>query len=91
MGYYIYILYSSTSNIYYVGHSENPQRRLMEHNNPQRKKFTSKHLPWQMKTYFEIASDRGTAMKAERIIKRKKTRKYIESLFNDVGEQQKLA
>ena len=31
--YFIYILYSESANKYYVGHTDNLERRLFEHNN----------------------------------------------------------
>jgi putative endonuclease len=91
MGFYIYILYSTTSKIYYVGYTDNVERRLDEHNNPQRTKFTSKHLPWELKASFLISEERGLAMKAEKYIKKMKSRIYIEKLITDENEQLRLA
>jgi putative endonuclease len=81
MVFYIYILYSATSNIYYVGYTEDVSRRFEQHNNPQRTKFTSKHLPWELKCRFEVANTRALAMMAEKYIKRQKSRKYVELLI----------
>ena len=91
MAYYIYILYSVSSDIYYVGYSDNPEKRLYQHNNPVRMKFTSKHLPWELKCSFEVSENRGNAMKAEKYIKNKKSRKYLEKLIIDVEERQHIA
>ncbi|WP_082911433.1 GIY-YIG nuclease family protein [Pedobacter psychrophilus] len=44
--FYLYILYSISSNKYYLGYSEDPERRLLEHNNSERVTYTSKHRPW---------------------------------------------
>jgi len=44
--YYVYILYSKTSDLYYVGYSDNPEGRLIEHNTKPLNTFTSKHRPW---------------------------------------------
>jgi putative endonuclease len=79
------------SNIYYVGYTDNVERRIAEHNNPQRTKFTSKHLPWDLKSSFFVAETRGDAMKAERYIKKKKSRIYIENLIKNKIEQEKIA
>jgi putative endonuclease len=89
--YSIYILYSAVSDLYYVGFSEDPQRRLIEHNHPQRTKFTSKHLPWTLVCSFGIAEERGLARKAENYIKRRKSRKYIEKLISNPEERMRLA
>ena len=44
---YLYILYSSKLNKYYVGACANIERRLYEHNIGH-SKFTSTGLPWQL-------------------------------------------
>jgi putative endonuclease len=85
--FFIYILYSPSSNIYYIGHTEDVSRRLEKHNNPQQTKFTSKHLPWELKCSFEIADTRSLAMLAEKHIKRQKSKKYIESLILKEAER----
>ena len=90
MPFYIYILHSSKSNIYYVGYTDNIERRISEHNNPQRTKFTSKHLPWQLKCCFEVSDSRSGAMKVEKYIKKQKSRAYVERLINDSKERLKL-
>jgi len=60
--YYIYILYSETSDLYYIGYSDNVDRRLSEHNNAPYNTFTSKHRPWKIKAVFSVSGDIGTAM-----------------------------
>ena len=91
MQFYIYILWSKTSEKYYVGFSEDVIRRLDQHNNARRTKYTSKHLPWILAGYFAISNDRGAAMRAEKIIKKRKSRQYIERLLTSALEQFKLA
>ena len=90
MSFYIYILYSSLAGKYYVGFSENPQKRLFEHNNPIHSKFTSKYIPWELKTFFFASNDKGEAMKIERYIKNMKSKKYTENLISDVTEQLRI-
>ncbi len=51
--YYIYIIYSDSANLYYVGYTNDPKRRLIEHNTNPHNTFTSKHRPWVMKALFE--------------------------------------
>ena len=46
--FYIYILFSSTSKKYYVGYSNDPQRRVLEHNTKPFNTYTSKHRPWNL-------------------------------------------
>jgi putative endonuclease len=65
--FYVYILYSSKSDRYYIGHTSNVYRRLEEHNNPLKTtKYTSKHLQWRMELFFEISESRGEARLVER-------------------------
>ena len=78
--YYLYILYSEISGIYYIGQTNNLERRLFEHNNTERISFTSKHRPWKLVAHFEIGNDRGLARKIELKIKKFKSRKIIVDL-----------
>jgi putative endonuclease len=88
MAFFIYILYSTSSDIYYVGYTEDVSRRIIQHNNPQRTKFTSKHLPWVLKCSIEISNTRSAALMAEKHIKRQKNKKYIEALI--LSEEKKV-
>jgi putative endonuclease len=81
--YCVYILYSSSSNQFYIGHSENLEDRIFRHTNSG-SKSTKKANDWVLKYKMEF-STRSEAMKSEREIKRKKSRKYIEWLISSVG------
>ena len=78
--YYIYILYSETSDLYYVGYSNNTKRRLEEHNTTPFNTFTSKHRPWILKAVFECGDLESNAIRIERFIKKQKSRKLLEQL-----------
>ncbi len=83
MPYFVYILKSETTSKYYIGHTDDLDRRLSEHNNPeyQGSKYTKRNQgPWRC-VYTEEYSTRSEAMKREREIKAKKSRKYIEMLI----------
>jgi len=43
--YYVYIIYSSKCNLYYIGHTNNLADRLNRHNQ-NRNKFTKSKGPW---------------------------------------------
>jgi putative endonuclease len=90
MKFYIYILYSPISDKYYVGFSEDPNRRLIEHNNPIHPKFTSKYIPWELKTYFFVSENKGEAMKIERYIKSMKSKIYTKNLITNTIEQLRI-
>ena len=79
--YYIYILYSPGSDRYYIGYTDNPRRRLEEHNSDPKVSYTSKHRPWILKGSYPVGIDRGFAVKVERHIKKLKSRKIIEKLI----------
>ncbi|MGB5356457.1 MAG: GIY-YIG nuclease family protein [Eudoraea sp.] len=77
---YVYILFSDLLNRYYVGESENVQRRLKEHNDGFFKNsYTSSVTDWNI--YLTIdCLDRIQARKVERHIKNMKSRTYIQNL-----------
>ncbi len=70
MKYYIYILYSIDFDKYYVGYSEDPEKRLFEHNHPIHAKFTSKYIPWELKSYFFVSENKADVIRVERCIKK---------------------
>lgn len=81
--YYIYILYSEKFDKYYSGHTDNPHRRLFEHNNSEEVSFTASYRPWKMVALFECGVSRSEAIKIEKFIKKQKTRKFIETLISN--------
>ena len=72
MEFYIYILYSETYDIYYVGYSDDFRRRFEQHNHSQNVTFTSKHRPWILKTVYSCGTKQSEAMKIEKFIKNQK-------------------
>jgi putative endonuclease len=81
MQWYTYIIYSSSTDRYYVGHTQNLSLRLERHNSGNSR--STKHgIPWEI-VYFEVYSTKSEAMKREYEIKRKKSRKYIEELIGN--------
>ncbi|RYY39159.1 MAG: GIY-YIG nuclease family protein [Chitinophagaceae bacterium] len=83
MNYYLYIIYSASLDQYYVGSSANLEDRLFRHNNSG-SKATKKAKDWTLK-YTETFATRAQAVRREQEIKKKKSRKYIESLISPVG------
>ncbi|RPI70816.1 MAG: GIY-YIG nuclease family protein [Ignavibacteriales bacterium] len=80
MGYYLYILKSDSAGKYYMGSSENPERRLSFHNSLE-KGFTSRYRPWRIVFVQEFES-KTLALAVERKIKRWKSKKMIEKVIN---------
>ena len=89
--FYIYIIYSEKSDKYSVGHSDNPERRLKEHNTIPFSTYTSKHRPWVLKASIPISEERGAALKVERYIKKQKSRKFIEELIAYQNDSERIA
>ena len=80
--FFIYILYSETSDKYYIGYTEDVAKRLHFHNNPIRVCYTSKHIPWLLKRSFKVGSSRSFALRVEKKIKKMKSRKFTEQLLD---------
>ncbi len=81
--YYVYIIQSLVDYSYYVGHTNDLDKRLDEHNKG-KSKYTRHKVPWKL-VYQEIFKTRGEAMKRENEIKRKKRKSYIEWIISSVG------
>jgi putative endonuclease len=80
--FYIYILFSQNSNVFYIGHSDDPWNRIIQHNTKEKGTFSSKHKPWKLVATFQAGNTRGGAIILERFIKKQKSRKLIENLVN---------
>jgi putative endonuclease len=85
MTYFVYILYSKKLDKYYVGKSNNPQNRLIFHNSTFNRIWTKRGQPWQLKKVLKF-EDSTEASKAERFIKRQKSRKLIERIIENGWE-----
>jgi putative endonuclease len=87
MKYFVCIIQSLKDNSYYKGYSENPARRLVQHNNAE-SNYTSAKMPWQLVHVESFHS------KKEALIKEKALKKYshtqivalIQSLKNIVSK-----
>ena len=76
--YYVYIIQSEKDQSYYIGQTRDIDERLLRHNSG-REQYTKVHLPWKL-VYSEHFQTRLEAIRREREIKKKKSRKYIENL-----------
>jgi putative endonuclease len=81
--YYIYFLYSKTADKYYVGHSENPWKRLIQHNSNCIEKYTGKVQDWELMAVFEVSPLKGDAVKLEKFIKKQKSKQLILKLLDE--------
>jgi len=77
--FFVYVLQSTRLHIFYVGHTDDLTQRIREHQSG-RSRFTASRGPWEL-VNVEVYSTRAEAMKREREIKRRKSRRYIEKLL----------
>jgi putative endonuclease len=78
--YYVYILHSQKCDRYYIGYSENPEKRLDERHNQGAVKATRNCSPYILKAKKGFATE-TEARKEEVRIKKMKSRKYLEQLI----------
>jgi putative endonuclease len=78
--YYLYILYSEKHNKYYIGQTNDLDRRIKEHNQQEKNSYTAKYRPWKIVKNFEVGTSLGVARKVENHIKRQKSKIFIERL-----------
>ena len=81
--YFVYILKNEKGR-FYIGHTDNLIRRYYEHSDSSGRshlgKYTHKNGPWTL-VWWEIQSDRSSAMRREKQIKNWKSAKAIRKLF----------
>ena len=75
MVYYVYILESETSGKFYIGQTNNIEKRLDRHNAGY-EKYTKNRGPWRVHFYLEVESQ-SEAIKMERRLKNFKSRKRV--------------
>lgn len=86
--YTVYVIYNRIADKYYVGSTNDLERRIWEHNNHSAKKrFTRKYEGlWELR-YTEIFDDKSAALKREKYIKSQKSKKYIVDLVGSVAQR----
>ncbi|MFA4858111.1 MAG: GIY-YIG nuclease family protein [Candidatus Margulisiibacteriota bacterium] len=77
---YVYILESLKNGRYYIGATNNLEKRIQQHNNGQTK--GNKYLAPFKLVYKEEFNGPAEARKREYYIKRQKSRKFIENLIS---------
>ena len=78
--YIVYILYSNSIDKYYIGYTNDFERRILEHNR-KKGKYTDGGIPWCL-VHKESYEQKLEAMNREKQIKQQKSRKYILSLLS---------
>jgi putative endonuclease len=75
-------LYSSSADKFYIGYSEDPWRRIKQHNNNESFKFTGKANDWELKAVFHAGKSRAETIRFERFIKSQKSKTLILKLID---------
>jgi putative endonuclease len=79
---YVYILYSSKIDKFYIGYSQNPDERLAFHNSDMNKIWTKRGQPWTVEKVILFNSSTH-ALAIERKIKKLKSRKVIKDVIKN--------
>ncbi len=77
--YFVYIIYSKKRDSFYIGYTANINTRITKHN-AGATISTKSGIPWEL-VYSEQYVTKTEAIKREKAIKKKKSRKYIEFLI----------
>ena len=77
--FYVYVLQCLKDFSFYIGQCDDLDCRMSKHTEGW-SKYTASKGPWRL-VYFEVFGSRSEAIKREKEIKRKKSRKYIEELI----------
>ena len=84
MLHYVYIIYSSTYDIFYKGYSLKPEARVIQHND-NKSRYTKNKGPWELrfKQSFETKTE---ALIRERSLKKYSKRQIIELISSPKNE-----
>lgn len=81
MSYFVYIIQSDNSGKYYIGSTDNVERRLREHNRG-KTEYTRNRGPWILRINQKY-STKEKARKIEFRLKKLKRRDYVEKIIKD--------
>ncbi len=79
MHYFVYILYSTTKDKFYIGYTSDLNERIIRHNQKS-KGFTGSTNDWELK-YYETLDNKNDAINREKQIKSWKSKIKIKELI----------
>jgi putative endonuclease len=80
--FYVYILQSDVDSSYYIGFTENLEKRLEQHNNDE-SEYTSRKTPWQL-VYYEKIELKSDALKREKFLKKQRNKDFYQRLIKSM-------
>ncbi len=78
--FHVYVLYSDSHDILYIGYTSDVANRLLSHNQLATKGFTVRYRPWRL-VHTEMFGTKAQAMKREKELKSGKGREWIRANF----------
>ncbi len=80
--YYTYILYSPKFAKHYTGHTDDLERRILEHNETGEKGYTIRFRPWEL-LHYEVYKTRTEAIMREKFFKTGVGRELIKKMISE--------
>lgn len=75
--YFVYVLASDIDSSWYIGYTQDLQRRINEHNSG-KSYYTKRKLPWKI-IYYEVSYDKLDAIAREKYLKSGMGRKFLKN------------
>ena len=83
--FHVYIIQSEVNDSFYIGYSSDPFSRLIKHNTSS-SGYTASKKPWRL-VYIKSFLTKAEALKAEKFIKRQKSKPFIIKLIESDENQ----
>ena len=75
--YYVYLLQSELDQSWYIGHTNNLDKRLVQHNEG-KSYYTKRKIPWKV-IYYEASFSKMDAIAREKYLKSGMGRRYLKN------------
>ena len=79
--YFVYLIQSDIDNSFYVGYSQDTQKRLLAHNNGE-STYTRRKMPWKL-VYTEEYISKSEALKREIFLKAQRNTEFYKRLIKE--------
>ena len=87
---FVYVIYSSSKDSYYIGETVNVEERIIQHQQHlYAGSYTKIASDWEL-AFLLTCKDRASALKAEKHLKKGKSKVYLKRLHQDKDALEKL-